>query len=75
MISFGRRTEEDANFIRFINVLINDTTYLLDESLDGLKSIHETQEAMENLEQWNSQPMVRGVYGGVRVYGKCDVEV
>ena len=57
IVDESKRTEEDANFIRFINVLINDTTYLLDESLDGLKSIHETQEAMENLEQWNSQPM------------------
>ena len=40
-------------------MLINDTTFLLDESLDALKAIHETQEAIQNQEQWNSQPMVR----------------
>jgi len=41
-------------------MLINDTTFLLDESLDALKSIHETQEAMQNQEQWDSQPRVGG---------------
>ena len=40
-------------------MLINDTTFLLDESLDALKAIHETQEAIQNQEQWNSQPRVR----------------
>lgn len=39
-------------------MLINDITFLLDESLDGLKAIHETQEAMKDKESWNSQPQV-----------------
>lgn len=39
-------------------MLINDITYLLDESLDALKAIHETQEAMKDKETWNSQPQV-----------------
>ena len=54
-----RNNCDDADFIRFVNMLINDTTFLLDESLDALKAIHETQEAIQNQEQWNSQPMVR----------------
>ena len=29
------------NFIKFINMMMNDTTFLLDESLDALKRIHE----------------------------------
>ena len=31
------------NFIKFINMMMNDTTFLLDESLDALKRIHEVQ--------------------------------
>lgn len=39
-------------------MLINDMTFLLDEALDALKAIHETQEAMADNDQWNSQPQV-----------------
>nr|CAB3267463.1 ubiquitin conjugation factor E4 B [Phallusia mammillata] len=42
-------------FVRFVNMLINDTTFLLDESLDSLKQIHEAQEAMKDQEAWNKQ--------------------
>lgn len=34
-------------------MLINDTTFLLDESLESLKRIHEVQEEMRNKEQWD----------------------
>lgn len=40
-------------FVRYINMLINDTTFLLDESLESLKRIHEVQEEMRNKEQWD----------------------
>ena len=39
-------------------MLINDTTFLLDEALDALKSIHDTQEAMADSDQWNQQSQV-----------------
>ena len=39
-------------------MLINDTTFLLDESLDSLKSIHETQEAMNDQTTWQAQTQV-----------------
>lgn len=42
-------------FVRFVNMLINDTTFLLDESLDSLKSINETQQMMANVAEWEGQ--------------------
>lgn len=45
-------------FVRYINMLINDTTFLLDESLESLKRIHEVQEEMKNKEQWDQLPRV-----------------
>jgi len=50
--------EESKNgrqFVRFINMLMNDTTYLLDESLESLKRIHDVQEAMDRKEEWHRQ--------------------
>lgn len=46
-------------FVRYINMLINDTTFLLDESLESLKRIHEVQEEMKNKDQWDQLPRVR----------------
>ena len=43
-------------FVKFINMLMNDTTFLLDESLESLKRIHEIQEAMEDRPTWDQQP-------------------
>ncbi|XP_022667350.1 ubiquitin conjugation factor E4 B-like isoform X2 [Varroa destructor] len=51
--------EESSNgkqFVKFINMLMNDTTFLLDESLQSLKRIHELQEAMKDQAAWTSQP-------------------
>ena len=59
MVAESADTRDNAIFMRFINMLINDTTFLLDESLDALKAIHETQEAQKDKETWDSQPMVR----------------
>ena len=39
-------------------MLINDMTFLLDESLDSLKRIHEVQDLMDNATQWNALPRV-----------------
>jgi len=44
------------HFTRFINMLINDTTFLLDESVDTLKNIRDTQELMANTVEWEKQP-------------------
>lgn len=39
-------------FIRFINMVINDATFLLDESLASLKKIHDVESLMTNKEEW-----------------------
>lgn len=49
---------EDVNpplFLRFINLLINDAIYLLDESLSNLQQIRQLQQAQDNGE-WSNLP-------------------
>ena len=68
----SREEREDSTFNLYLNMLINDTTFLLDETLDTLKSIHKTQEAMKDPMGWTEQPRVRvgeGVRVGMRVLG------
>ena len=50
-----QESKNGKQFVRFINMLMNDTTYLLDESLESLKRIHDLQEAMDNKEEWHRQ--------------------
>ena len=47
--------------MKFVNMLMNDTTYLLDESMVTLKSIRELQDLMDNVAEWNSLPRVSDV--------------
>lgn len=51
--TFLEEFNSGKQFVRYINMLINDTTFLLDESLESLKRIHEIQEEMKNKEQWD----------------------
>ncbi|XP_075258173.1 ubiquitin conjugation factor E4 B-like [Convolutriloba macropyga] len=44
---------EGKEIVRFVNLLINDTTFLLDESLECIKRIHETQQLIKNTSEWN----------------------
>ncbi|CAI2324119.1 unnamed protein product [Caenorhabditis sp. 36 PRJEB53466] len=39
-------------FIRFVNMVINDATWCIDESLSGLKSIHDVEKKMANTLEW-----------------------
>jgi len=43
------------NFVRFVNLMINDVTYLMDESLSELAQIHSIETEMENAEEWASK--------------------
>jgi len=43
-------------FVRFINLMINDVTYLMDESLSELTQIHTIQVEMDDKEAWNAKP-------------------
>ena len=58
ILFYCREKSGDCVFVRFINMLINDATFLLDESLDTLKAIHDTQVAMKDTASWNAQPQV-----------------
>ncbi|KAG6816241.1 hypothetical protein H0H87_007478 [Tephrocybe sp. NHM501043] len=42
-------------FIRFVNLMINDVTYLMDESFSELLQIHEIQTEMKDLATWNTK--------------------
>ncbi|KAI0346029.1 hypothetical protein BDW22DRAFT_1353692 [Trametopsis cervina] len=44
-------------FIRFVNLMINDVTYLMDESLTDLAKIHEIQQEMKDTETFSNQPV------------------
>ncbi|XP_037076434.1 ubiquitin conjugation factor E4 B-like [Pollicipes pollicipes] len=41
-------------FVVFINILMNDTTFLLDESLESLKRIHDLQSEQEDRARWEA---------------------
>ncbi|KAI0927144.1 hypothetical protein AcW1_007520 [Taiwanofungus camphoratus] len=44
-------------FVRFVNLMINDVTYLMDESLSELAKIHEIQAEMEDAATFASKPL------------------
>ncbi|XP_037828805.1 uncharacterized protein LOC119616505 isoform X4 [Lucilia sericata] len=46
---------EPPLFLRFINLLINDAIFLLDESLNNLQQIRQLQEAQSN-DEWTNLP-------------------
>ena len=49
---------EDTNprFVRFVNMLINDSIYAMDEALSKLKDIRDTQNAMADEAAWARLP-------------------
>ena len=54
--SIVNESNNGKQFVKFINMLMNDTTFLLDESLESLKRIHEVQELMSLPTQWAALP-------------------
>lgn len=45
-------SKSGKQFVKFVNMLMNDTTFLLDECLENLKRIHQTQVLMMNDTAW-----------------------
>lgn len=45
-------------FVRFANLLMNDATYLLDESLTKLTEIRNIQNEMDNIDEWEKKTQV-----------------
>jgi ubiquitin conjugation factor E4 B len=43
-------------FIKFINMLMSDTTFHLEESLTSLTKIHQTRNMMANTAEWEARP-------------------
>ncbi|GAA5956492.1 hypothetical protein JCM8115_000586 [Rhodotorula mucilaginosa] len=53
------KRESQVNFeryVRFVNLLMNDTTYLLDDALVHLGKIADMQRAMDDKAAWEAQP-------------------
>jgi ubiquitin conjugation factor E4 B len=44
-----------AFYLKFVNMLVNDAIYLLDEGMKKLPEVRQTLEAMDNADLWNSQ--------------------
>lgn len=57
-VAIINESKSGKQFVKFINMLMNDTTFLLDEAMDTLKSIHEIQEEMADRERWRRQTQV-----------------
>jgi len=51
--AFLKESNSGKQFVKFVNMLINDTTFLLDESLESLKRIHDVQNLMQNKPEWD----------------------
>lgn len=51
-----KESKSGKQFVKFVNMLMNDTTFLLDESLESLKRIHEVQELVSDEENWAKLP-------------------
>ncbi|KAH9997987.1 ubiquitin elongating factor core-domain-containing protein [Russula vinacea] len=47
-----RETQNIDKFVRFVNMMINDVTYLMDESLSELAQINNIQQEMANQAAW-----------------------
>jgi len=54
-IAIVNESKSGKQFVKFINMLMNDTTFLLDESMDALKRIHEVQQEMDDNKKWAEQ--------------------
>uniref|UniRef100_A0A182W9V6 Ubiquitin conjugation factor E4 B n=1 Tax=Anopheles minimus TaxID=112268 RepID=A0A182W9V6_9DIPT len=52
--AFVRESKSGKQFVKFVNFFLNDTTYLLDECLEYLKRIHETQVLMMDDSGWSA---------------------
>jgi ubiquitin conjugation factor E4 B len=52
-----KETQNIDKFVRFVNLMINDVTYLMDESLSELSQIYNIQQEMANQAAWGALPL------------------
>ncbi|ERN10305.1 hypothetical protein AMTR_s00177p00048180, partial [Amborella trichopoda] len=50
------KEEEKGVYLNFLNFLINDSIYLLDESLNKILELKELESEMANTEEWEKRP-------------------
>eukprot|EP00128_Syssomonas_multiformis_P018998 Colp12_sorted_trinity150504_noHs@3402 len=50
-----RARSHKESFVKFVNLLMNDTTYLLDESLGKLSEIRDAQLLMDDKNRWEAE--------------------
>lgn len=50
------REEEKGVYLNFLNFLINDSIYLLDESLNKILEMKEVEAEMSNTTEWERRP-------------------
>ena len=50
------KEEEKGIYLNFLNFLINDSIYLLDESLNKILELKELEAEMSNTVEWESRP-------------------
>lgn len=50
------KEEEKGVYLNFLNFLINDSIYLLDESLNKILELKEIEAEMANVVEWESRP-------------------
>ncbi|KAF5369482.1 hypothetical protein D9758_002753 [Tetrapyrgos nigripes] len=55
--ALNREAQNVDKFVRFVNLMINDVTYLMDESLSELGQIHNIQMEMDDKETWYSKSL------------------
>ncbi|KAG0329633.1 hypothetical protein BGZ99_001240 [Dissophora globulifera] len=48
-------SQKSESFVRFVNLLMNDTTYLMDEGLTKLSEIHNIEVEMDDKATWAAQ--------------------
>lgn len=65
------KKSQGKQFVRFINMIINDATFLLDESLESLKRIHEVQNLIENKSEWTQMSQVNYIFKFILYLFSC----
>jgi ubiquitin conjugation factor E4 B len=48
--------EEKGSYLKFLNLLINDSIFLLDESLKKIPELKAMEAEIENSDEWNQRP-------------------
>lgn len=69
LIDYARKSDDD--FVRFINMVINDLTFFLDESMQALRAIHEYEKWVAEVreELYLRRLTLRTVSVAARSYG------